>query len=290
MVLTGQRMVLAAILAGGLVACAPQNSTAPGSGSSATSTQASVECVPIEEGALYQVVNGRFTAAQAPDPIIIETVIEPELNWTERVEASFPDLGFPWLQLNARNAQEGVITLTGQAPTLEAKERALEAGESAIKAQPQGRDVLIIDGVSVEGGEEAVGAALEGLSVSSSAGECQAAFRRVMQGRNVSFAVGRADINAESARLLDAAAGVATLCSRFDIEVAGHTDTTGQAYLNQGISEQRARAVRQYLINRGVQPSVLTARGYGETFPLIEGETPEANAANRRTEFVVRER
>ncbi|MEM6914071.1 MAG: OmpA family protein [Pseudomonadota bacterium] len=246
--------------------------------------------MPIEEGALYQVVNGRLTAAVAPDPIIIETVIEPELTWAERVETSFPDLGFPWLQLNGRNAEEGVITLTGLAPTADAKDRALEAGERAIKAQPQGRDILIIDGISIEGGEEAVGAALESLTVGSSAAECQAAFERVMEGRNVSFAVGRSDINSESARLLDAAAGVATLCSRFDIEVAGHTDTTGQAYLNQGISEQRARAVRQYLINRGVAASVLTARGYGETFPLIEGESPEANAANRRTEFVVRER
>lgn len=290
MALSGQQLVLAAVLAGGLAACSPQNGTAPDRGVSATSSQASVECVPIEEGALYQVVNGRFAAAQAPDPIVIETVIEPELNWTERVEASFPDLGFPWLQLNARNAEEGVITLTGLAPTAEAKDRALDAGERAIKASPQGRDVLIIDGISVEGGEEAVGAALEGLTVGSSVAECQAAFERVMEGRNVSFAVGRSDINAESARLLDAAAGVATLCSRFEIEVAGHTDTRGDAVLNQNISVQRARAVRQYLVNKGVSPAALIARGYGETFPLIEGESPEANEANRRTEFVVRER
>jgi len=283
-----QGLAMAMALGAVVSACAPQASAPPAQGN--TQAQAAVECVPIEEGALYRVENGRFTTAEAPEPIIIETVIEPELTWPERIEASFPDLGFPWMQLNARNAEEGVVTLTGLAPTQDAADRAYDAGERAIKDLPQGRDVLIVNGISVEGGEEAVGAALESLTSAASAAECQAAFSRVMDGRNVSFAVGRADINEESAQLLNAAAGVATLCSRFNIEVAGHTDTTGDAVLNQNISEQRARAVRQYLINRGVRPDVLTARGYGETFPLVEGETLEANAANRRTEFVVRAR
>ncbi|MEO0816494.1 MAG: OmpA family protein [Pseudomonadota bacterium] len=289
MVLTGIRITFGAALVAVATACAPQ-ATAPAGGNGATTAQASVECVPIEEGALYQVVNGRLAAAQAPDPVIIERVVEPELTWTERVEGTFPDLGFPWLQLNARNAEEGVITLTGLAPTRDVADRAYSAAERAIKDVPQGRDILIVDGISVEGEEEAVGAALEGLTAASSVGECQAAFVRVMEGRNVSFAVGRSDINEESARLLDAAAGVATLCSRFEIEVGGHTDKRGDAVLNQNISVQRARAVRQYLINKGVSSTILTARGYGETFPLINAETPEANAANRRTEFTVRDR
>ncbi|MEM1106581.1 MAG: OmpA family protein [Pseudomonadota bacterium] len=272
-----------------LAACAPQ-AAAPGEARAAATTQAGVECVPIQEGQFFQVVNGRLTVASQPETVVVERIVEPELNWTERIEASFPDLGFPWLQLNARNAEEGVITLTGLAPTREAADRAYDAGERAIKGVPQGRDILIVDGISVEGGEEAVGAALVGLSAASSADECQAAFVRVMEGRNVSFAVGRADINSESARLLDAAAGVATLCSRFEIEVAGHTDSRGDAVLNQNLSDQRARAVRQYLINRGVADTALVARGYGETFPLIPGDSDAANSANRRTEFVVRSR
>ncbi|MEM9738462.1 MAG: OmpA family protein [Pseudomonadota bacterium] len=289
MMMTCQRVALGAVLMAGLGACSPQG-TSGSSSAQIGAQQTAVECVPIEEGALYQVVNGRFTAAEAPDPVIIERVVEPELTWPERIEASFPDLGYPWLGLNARNAEEGVITLTGLAPTREAADRAYGAAERAIKDIPQGRDVLIVDGISVEGEEEAVGAALENLTSTSSVAECQSAFERVMEGRNVSFAVGRSDINDESARLLDAAAGVATLCSRFEIEVGGHTDKRGDAVLNQNISVQRARAVRQYLINQGVSASVLTARGYGETFPLIDAETAEANAANRRTEFTVRPR
>ncbi|MEL6661768.1 MAG: OmpA family protein [Pseudomonadota bacterium] len=288
MVSSRQRLALAAGLAATLAACAPQGAAPSSNG--AASASAGVECVPIEEGALYVVRNGRLAAAEAPDPVIIERVVEPELTWPERIEAGFPDAGFPWLELNARNAEEGVVTLTGTAPTREAAEAAYAAGEAAIKGVPQGRDILIVDGISVEGGEEAVGAALQGLTAASSVDECQAAFVRVMEGRNVSFAVGNAAINDESARLLNAAAGVATLCSRYQIEVAGHSDKQGDAVFNQRLSQQRANSVRQYLIDRGVAPSVLIARGYGETFPLIDAETPEANAANRRTEFQVRRR
>ncbi|MCI4644438.1 MAG: OmpA family protein, partial [Hyphomonadaceae bacterium] len=249
-----------------------------------------VECVPIEEGALYRVVDGKLTAAEAPDPVIIERVVEPELTWTERLEASFPDLGFPWMQLDSRNADAGVVTLTGLAPTADAKGRALDAGESAIKATPQGRDLLIIDGISVEGGEEAVGAALGTLTTASSVEECQAAFIRVMEGRNVSFRTAGASINDESARLLDAASAVATLCQDYEIEIGGHTDSVGNAINNQRLSERRAESVRQFLISKGAPAEILVAVGYGESELLDTGDTPEAHARNRRTEFTVRER
>lgn len=264
-------------------------------GGPATTTQASqsgelVECVPIEEGALYRVVDGKLTAAEAPDPVIIERVVEPELTWTERLEASFPDLGFPWMQLDSRNADSGVVTLTGLAPSEDAKMRALDAGEDAIKATPQGRDLLIIDGISVEGGEEAVGAALNTLTSASSAQECQVAFLRVMEGRNVSFSTAGASISDESARLLDAASAVATLCQDYEIEIGGHTDSVGNAINNQRLSERRAESVRQYLIGKGVPADTLVAVGYGEAELLDPRDTPEAHARNRRTEFTVRER
>ena len=249
-----------------------------------------VECVPIEEGALYRVVDGKLTAAEAPDPVIIERVVEPALTWTERIEASFPDLGFAWMQLDSRNADAGVVTLTGLAPTEDAKARALDAGETAIKATPQGRDLLIIDGISVEGGEEAVGAALDTLTSAASAQECQDAFARVMEGRNVSFRTAGASINDESARLLDAASAVATLCQDYEIEIGGHTDAVGNAINNQRLSERRAESVRQFLISKGVSGEALVAVGYGESELLDTGDTPEAHARNRRTEFTVRER
>lgn len=283
---TWSRSLLACTAIGLLAACAEE---ARQTSTSQASQGGDVECVPIEEGALYRVVDGRLTAASAPDPVIIERVIEPEMNWAERVEARFPDIGFPWLQLDARNAGSGVVTLTGLAPSTEAKNEALAAGEEAIKSVPQGRDILVIDGISVEGGEEGVGAALGDLDDNASVETCQNAFSRVMNGRNVSFGTGGASISGQSARLLDAATGVAILCSEYEIEVRGHTDSVGDALYNQRLSERRANAVRQYLIDKGVPAGSLEAVGYGESEPLDDRDAPEAHARNRRTEFVVRE-
>ncbi len=281
--------VLALVLAGWLAACGAPASTG-GEDESQSLASASDYCVPVEEGSFYRVENGRLVAATEPQTVVVERIVEAPRSWTDAIEASFPDIGLPWLKLDARNVGAGVVTLTGLAPNEAAKQRALEAGEDAIKANEQGRSLLIVDGISVEGGGEAVGAALAELDESPSVASCQSAFSRVMDGRNVSFATGGAQISAESARLLDAATGVAILCKDHVIEIAGHTDSTGDAIANQRLSQDRANSVLEYLTERGVSADTLTARGYGESRPLDRGNTPAALTRNRRTEFIVRER
>jgi outer membrane protein OmpA-like peptidoglycan-associated protein len=69
------------------------------------------------------------------------------------------------------------------------------------------------------------------------------------------------------------------------IVINGYTDAVGSAEYNQGLSERRAEAVRQYLISAfGVDPSRLSAKGHGKSEPLLPGEP--ANALNRRVSFV----
>jgi len=69
------------------------------------------------------------------------------------------------------------------------------------------------------------------------------------------------------------------------IEVAGHTDTDGEAIFNLGLSERRANTVRDYLINFGVSPAALTAKGFGEELPIADNATAEGKARNRRVEL-----
>lgn len=73
------------------------------------------------------------------------------------------------------------------------------------------------------------------------------------------------------------------------VEVAGHTDTTGPEDLNQALSQERADAVRQYLIDNGIPGDSITATGYGETQPLIadDANDEEAKIKNRRIEFIL---
>ena len=71
------------------------------------------------------------------------------------------------------------------------------------------------------------------------------------------------------------------------IELGGHTDNVGRPEANQRLSEQRARAVYDYLVGHGINAARLSYRGYGETQPISSNETEEGRAANRRTEMKV---
>ena len=70
--------------------------------------------------------------------------------------------------------------------------------------------------------------------------------------------------------------------------VEGHTDSTGTAKYNQWLSEKRARAVRNMLINdHGVSPEQVTASGYGQNRPLASNDTESGREQNRRVELVL---
>ncbi|EEZ01435.1 outer membrane protein A precursor [Vibrio sp. RC586] len=70
-------------------------------------------------------------------------------------------------------------------------------------------------------------------------------------------------------------------------KVVGHTDSTGSALYNQNISEHRAQAVVNKLIELGVTPTQLEWRGEGEFQPVADNNTAEGRAANRRVEITI---
>jgi outer membrane protein OmpA-like peptidoglycan-associated protein len=73
----------------------------------------------------------------------------------------------------------------------------------------------------------------------------------------------------------------------FQVEVAGHTDTQGDAAHNRDLSKRRALAVADYLRNRGVDARRLTAAGYGPDKPIASSKTAAGRAKNRRVEFTI---
>jgi outer membrane protein OmpA-like peptidoglycan-associated protein len=73
-----------------------------------------------------------------------------------------------------------------------------------------------------------------------------------------------------------------------DVIVKGHTDGSGDEGYNQTLSEQRADAVRRYLIGRGVASARITSVGFGESMPLATNATPEGRQQNRRVEIELR--
>lgn len=71
------------------------------------------------------------------------------------------------------------------------------------------------------------------------------------------------------------------------IEIQGHTDNIGEAKLNEKLSENRAKAVYDFLINNGIDKKRLTFKGFGETKPQYENTTEEGRKLNRRTQFII---
>jgi outer membrane protein OmpA-like peptidoglycan-associated protein len=71
------------------------------------------------------------------------------------------------------------------------------------------------------------------------------------------------------------------------IELGGHTDNVGGAVKNMKLSLDRALAVRQYLIDKGIDGNRIVAKGYGLTKPIASNKTAAGRAQNRRTEVKI---
>ncbi|GAB4192750.1 MAG: OmpA family protein [Wenzhouxiangellaceae bacterium] len=106
----------------------------------------------------------------------------------------------------------------------------------------------------------------------------------------VQFEFDSARLTAKSLAILNEAAALLNHHSKIKVEVGGHTDSVGSDSYNQQLSERRAAAVRQYLIDKGVSADRMTSRGYGEDRPVASNETDAGRAQNRRTELVITSR
>ena len=104
--------------------------------------------------------------------------------------------------------------------------------------------------------------------------------------QRVYFEFDRAVIQSRSFPILDTVAQVMRDFPDITIEIQGHTDSRGRDEYNLELSQQRAEAVRQYLIQHGIASGRMTARGYGETRPIDSNRTNAGRANNRRVEFV----
>jgi outer membrane protein OmpA-like peptidoglycan-associated protein len=71
------------------------------------------------------------------------------------------------------------------------------------------------------------------------------------------------------------------------LSVEGYTDSVGSDAFNQTLSEQRANAVRDYLIQQGLDPASIIATGYGKSNPVASNDTPAGRQQNRRVEIII---
>jgi outer membrane protein OmpA-like peptidoglycan-associated protein len=106
--------------------------------------------------------------------------------------------------------------------------------------------------------------------------------------KNVFFDVNKWDLKPESKAELEKISSFLKTNSTLKIEFGGHTDNTGDKIANKTLSENRAKAVYDYIITKGgIVATRLSYKGYGDTKPKVPNDTPENKAKNRRTELKV---
>ncbi|GAB4048439.1 OmpA family protein [Spirosoma litoris] len=104
---------------------------------------------------------------------------------------------------------------------------------------------------------------------------------------NIFFDTGKAELRPESSPELDRLVTNLNEAPKMTIEVRGHTDNTGSNEINNKLSQDRADAVREYFISKGIEPDRIASKGLGESKPIATNDTEEGRQKNRRVEFVI---
>ena len=102
--------------------------------------------------------------------------------------------------------------------------------------------------------------------------------------RTINFNTGKATFKADALPVLKAISAIIKEYPNASFVIEGHTDSTGSNALNQQLSEKRANAVKDYLVENGVNASRLTTVGYSETRPISDNATAKGRSENRRVE------
>ena len=177
------------------------------------------------------------------------------------------------------------------------------ASETAARAAAQGRQVA--EAQTQDAKQQADVARQEATSAKETAAQAQAeaaatlkkaedevnrlqtALGLVMNlgGDHLKFEFNKADLQPSDKELLSRIAGILVTSHDYTISVNGHTDDVGSDAYNQKLSERRAQAVRDYLVQAGLPAEILSVEGHGKSLPLVRGTSDAARAKNRRVEL-----
>ncbi|MFQ5643390.1 MAG: OmpA family protein [Thiogranum sp.] len=164
-----------------------------------------------------------------------------------------------------------------QAPA-EDTPQAIETGQVVASAGSAAPDT---DGDGIPDSDDLCPATAEAVAVASTG----CAVNATIPLEGVNFRYNSHELTAGARAVLDRVADILAKNADTRLEVAGHTDSQGNPVYNQWLSQLRAQAVRDYLIERGLDPGNISARGYGDQQPVAENTTVAGLVQNRRVEL-----
>jgi outer membrane protein OmpA-like peptidoglycan-associated protein len=104
---------------------------------------------------------------------------------------------------------------------------------------------------------------------------------------DVLFDVGKYDLRPTTREKLARLSGIVLANKGLQLDIEGHTDSTGSDEINQTLSERRAQTVQNYLVQQGLAAEAVTAKGFGKTMPVADNSTSAGRQQNRRVEIIV---
>lgn len=188
-----------------------------------------------------------------------------------------------------------------QAELTAAREAQMKAESEAAAAKAKAEaDILAARGQAARAEAERAKAEAERAGKAAEALRAQLLdqFSRILETRDtprglvvnmadVLFDTGKFNLRPATREKLARLAGIVLAHPGLNLEVEGHTDSTGSDELNQKLSEQRAETTRAYLIEQGLQAEHITSKGFGKTMPVADNATAAGRQQNRRVEIIV---
>jgi outer membrane protein OmpA-like peptidoglycan-associated protein len=104
---------------------------------------------------------------------------------------------------------------------------------------------------------------------------------------DVLFDTGKYNLKMDAQLSLAKLSGIVLSHPGLNLAIEGYTDNVGSEMFNQALSEQRANAVRDYLIQQGLDPSTVSSKGFGMSMPVASNATAKGRQQNRRVEIIV---
>lgn len=106
-----------------------------------------------------------------------------------------------------------------------------------------------------------------------------------LDSKSIRFDFDKATIKPEYRDILNRVAGILMALKGYSVAVYGYTDDIGTQTYNLQLSQRRAEAVRDFLVQAGISPKITSAKGFGKSDPRVPGDSDQARAANRRVEI-----
>jgi len=187
-------------------------------------------------------------------------------------------------EMTEKNKME-IDNLTRQVASLEGKSKEEQAEKKRLEDEKRAAE----ERLASERRFNALYNEVQNLYESDEAEVYKQGYQLVIRLKSVKFPVGKAVIMPENYQLLSKVQQSIRTFGEPDVVIEGHTDSTGSAAVNEQLSQQRAMAVMEYLIqNRTLAAEKMMAVGYGPDKPLASNATAEGRAINRRIDVIIK--